>query len=156
MPMFWSKKSKAEKNYAQPAVSANKSGRKSTGKSTKSVSGKAKNSDVSIVATKTKAIAVPTAAGIISSIAGVIIRPRITEKSGILSQSGVYTFEVERNATKQAIGKAVRALYKVTPVKISVINNGPKKVFIRGRRGSIPGIRKAVITVKKGEKIDFV
>ena len=86
----------------------------------------------------------------------IIIRPRITEKSGIASQSGVYTFVVARDANKPTIAAAVKALYKVTPVKIGVINVPSKSVFVRGKPGVVPGIRKAVVTLKKGDKIDFV
>ncbi|MDE1975300.1 MAG: 50S ribosomal protein L23 [Patescibacteria group bacterium] len=85
-----------------------------------------------------------------------VVRPRITEKSGILSQGGVYTFEVANGANKPAIAKTVAALYKVTPVKIAIINGPSRRVFVRGKRGVVPGIRKAVVTVKKGEKIDFI
>jgi large subunit ribosomal protein L23 len=95
-------------------------------------------------------------AGAFSIAAGAIIRPRVTEKSGILSQSGMYTFEVVRNANKQSIAKAVKALYKVTPVKVAVLNSPAKKVFLRGKSGHVPGFRKAVVTLKAGDKIDFV
>lgn len=91
-----------------------------------------------------------------TSITEAVIRPRITEKSGILSQGGVYTFEVPKSATKQSVAGAIRALYKVTPVKVAMVNLPPKNVFIRGRRGRVSGVRKAIVTVKKGEKIDFV
>jgi large subunit ribosomal protein L23 len=91
-----------------------------------------------------------------SSAASMILRPRITEKSGIMSQGGVYTFEVAKNANKVSVSKAIVALYKVTPVKISIINTPVRKVFIKGRRGTVAGIKKAVVTVKKGDKIDFV
>lgn len=94
--------------------------------------------------------------GSFSSATDAIIRPRITEKSGILSQSGVYTFEVGRDANKQSIGKAVKALYKVIPVRIAVINSPAKQVFLRGRKGRVPGFRKALVTLKQGDKIDFV
>ncbi|MDQ2933121.1 MAG: 50S ribosomal protein L23 [bacterium] len=87
---------------------------------------------------------------------GAIIRPRITEKSGMLSQIGVYTFEVEKNATKASISRAVVGLYKVTPVKVAIINLPDRKIVMRGRRGVIPGVRKALVTVKKGDKIEFV
>src|ERR1039457_2159071 len=51
----------------------------------------------------------------------IIIRPRITEKSGIMSdpqagESAVYTFEVRKNANKPMIAQAIKALYKVTPM----------------------------------------
>ena len=107
-------------------------------------------------APKTTKISVPVASGASTNVAAVIIRPRITEKSGILSQGGVYTFEVMRNANKATVSKAVTALYKVTPVKVAMINTPIKNIFVKGRKGSVAGIRKAIVTVKKGDKIDFV
>ncbi len=111
----------------------------------------------------TKAVALPTMkqvkaipSGIYSSVAGIIIRPHITEKTGLLSQTGVYTFQVDRDANKQTIAKAVKELYKVTPVKIAIVKVPMKNIFVRGKKGSIPGMKKAMVTVKKGEKIDFV
>lgn len=101
-----------------------------------------------------KVKAVPS--GVASSIAGIIIRPHITEKTGTMSQMGVYTFQVNRDANKQTIAKAVKELYKVTPVKISIIKVAAKSIFVRGKKGSVPGMKKAMITVKKGDKIDFV
>ena len=104
----------------------------------------------------TKAVVVPVSNTINTSNTAAIIRPHITEKSGLLSQNGVYTFVITTKATKDSVGKAIKTLYKVTPVKIALMNNPAKKVFVRGKKGSVPGIRKAVVTVKKGEKIDFV
>lgn len=86
----------------------------------------------------------------------VILRPRITEKSGVLSQGGVYTFEVTVGANKNSVASAIKQLYKVTPVKVAILNNPAKNVFVRGRRGVVPGVRKALVTLKKGDKIDFV
>lgn len=86
----------------------------------------------------------------------VIIRPHITEKSGIASQGGVYTFIVDNGANKPVIAKAIKSLYKVTPIKITVVNLPAKNVFVRGKRGVVSGMRKAVVTLKKGDKIDFV
>lgn len=86
----------------------------------------------------------------------VILRPHVTEKSGLLSQTGIYTFQVASGANKKMISQAVQSLYKVTPVKIAVTNLPAKKIFVRGKRGTVSAIRKAVVTVKKGDKIDFV
>jgi len=85
-----------------------------------------------------------------------IIRPHITEKSGLLSQNGIYTFVINAKANKDSVAKAVKSLFKVTPVRIAITNNPAKKVFVRGKRGTVSGIRKAVVTLKKGDKIDFV
>jgi ribosomal protein L23 len=36
------------------------------------------------------------------------------------------------------------------------VNTPAKAVFVRGRKGTVSGLKKAIVTVKKGEKIDFV
>ena len=108
-------------------------------------------------AVKTKAVAVVSNdSHVPASTASVILRPRITEKSGILSQSGVYTFEVARGANKPVIAAAIKALYKVIPIKVAVSNLPSRNVIVRGKRGVQSGMRKAVVTLKKGDKIDFV
>ncbi len=94
--------------------------------------------------------------GVESSSASVILRPRITEKSGILSQGGVYTFEVSSNANKAMVARAIKVLYKVSPVRVAMINTPMRNVFVKNRRGTVSGIRKAMVTLKKGDKIDFV
>jgi large subunit ribosomal protein L23 len=86
----------------------------------------------------------------------IVTRPRITEKSAFGAEQGVYTFEVTRGANKPVIAAAIKAMYKVTPVKVAVSNLPARKVFIRGKRGVQSGMRKAVVTLKKGDKIDFV
>jgi large subunit ribosomal protein L23 len=87
----------------------------------------------------------------------IIKKPRITEKSGIQAEAlGVYTFEVTDNANKKNIAKAVKELYKVTPVKINITNLPAKKVFSRGKVGRKSGVKKAIVYLKKGDKIEFV
>ena len=109
-----------------------------------------------VKAVKAVATAASATTQITASVSDMILRPRVTEKSGLLSQAGVYTFEIAKNANKNLVAKAVTALYKVTPVKIAIINSPAKNVFIRGRRGVIGGVRKALVTLKEGDKIDFV
>lgn len=87
----------------------------------------------------------------------IIKKPRITEKSGIQAEAlGVYTFEVTEKANKKNIAKAVKELYKVTPVKVNIINLPAKIVFTRGKSGRKAGVKKAVVYLKKGDKIEFV
>ncbi len=86
----------------------------------------------------------------------VIIRPRVTEKSGIMSQdNNVYAFEVSKNSTKDTISKAIKTLYKVTPTKVRVINLPAKKVLVRGRKGTQSAVKKALVFLKKGDKIEI-
>lgn len=85
-----------------------------------------------------------------------IIRPRITEKSGLQSEKhNIYTFEVAKNSTKHTVEKEIKALYKVTPTKVRMINLPTKKVFVRGKKGAISGIKKALVYLKKGDKINL-
>ena len=100
--------------------------------------------------------AVVTAVEVTSGPTHVILRPHITEKSGVLSQTGKYTFQVTRDANKQSIARAIQVLYKIVPAHVTLLNQPARNVFVRGRRGVVSGIRKAIVTVKKGDKIDFV
>ncbi|MBU6426732.1 50S ribosomal protein L23 [Patescibacteria group bacterium] len=109
-----------------------------------------------VAVAKTKISAAAIVPGAHSSSAEAIIRPRITEKSGLLSQNGAYTFQVTESANKQTITKAIVDLYKIRPVKVAVMNIPAKSVFVRGKIGRVPGMKKAVVTLKKGDKIDFV
>jgi large subunit ribosomal protein L23 len=87
----------------------------------------------------------------------IIKKPRITEKSGLQAEnSGVYTFEVTAKANKKNIAKAVKEIYKVTPVKVNITNLPAKVVFTRGKSGRKSGVKKALVYLKKGDKIEFV
>jgi large subunit ribosomal protein L23 len=87
----------------------------------------------------------------------IIKKPRITEKSGIQAEvAGIYTFEVTEKANKKNVAKAVKELYKVTPVKVNITNLPAKIVFTRGKTGRKSGVKKAVVYLKKGDKIEFV
>ncbi|MBP6858715.1 MAG: 50S ribosomal protein L23, partial [Candidatus Pacebacteria bacterium] len=68
----------------------------------------------------------------------------------------VFTFEVTKNAIKASVAAAVKAVYKVSAVKVAVLNNPARNVFVRGRKGVVSGVRKAIVTLKKGDKIEFV
>jgi large subunit ribosomal protein L23 len=152
MAIFGLKKRKDEK-IEQSAQAAKAVARKApVAKNAKSAA------TLRVVAVKdSAAVSVPALKSeLATSAASIIIRPRITEKSGILSQGGVYTFEVAKNANKYMVSKAIMTLYKVTPVKVAMVNTPMRRVFVKGRRGQVSGIRKAIVTVKKGEKIDFV
>jgi len=88
----------------------------------------------------------------------VIVRPRITEKATTLAESNVYAFEVAINATKPEIVKAIKDLYKVTPVKIRTIKHKPEKYYsrMRNRRGVLSGYKKAYVYLKEGDRIEIV
>lgn len=83
--------------------------------------------------------------------------PRITEKAAIAADSrNVYVFEVNQNATKDSIAYSIREAYKVTPVKVRVVNTKARQVFVRGKRGEKGAIKKAYVYLKKGDKIELL
>jgi large subunit ribosomal protein L23 len=87
----------------------------------------------------------------------VLKKPRITEKSGIKAESeNVYTFEVTKRATKKSVAEAVKQIYKVTPVKVNITILPVKNTNSRGKKGKKGGAKKAVVYLKKGEKITFI
>lgn len=88
--------------------------------------------------------------------ANVLVRPHITEKSAILAEKGTYVFEVARDTNKIEIAKAIRAIYNVTPVRVNIINLPNTRVFVRNRKGVKSGVRKALVTLKSGDKIEIV
>jgi len=85
----------------------------------------------------------------------VLKRPRITEKATMTAGAGQYVFEISRNATKASIKAAVKDLYKVTPVAVNIASTPAKKVTVKGRVGVKSPVRKAYVTLKKGDKIDL-
>lgn len=90
---------------------------------------------------------------------GVLLRPHITEKATDLSEHSVYAFEIHRSANKMQVRQAVEKLYKVKPLKIAVINEKPK--YTRSQRTGRTevkehGMKKALVYLKKGDKIEFV
>ncbi|MCK4244417.1 MAG: 50S ribosomal protein L23 [Candidatus Omnitrophica bacterium] len=86
-----------------------------------------------------------------------IIRyPVITEKStSIFGPENKYCFAVGKKANKQEIRKAIESIYKVTVLKVNVIKMSGKKRKVRYQVGRTPDWKKAVITLKEGDKIDF-
>lgn len=93
----------------------------------------------------------------VGAVPAVIQRPRLTEKAANLSSSNVFTFDVVPGASKHDIVRALQALYKVTPVKVNVVNTMGKSVMLRTRRGKgvQNNMRKAYVFLKKGDTIDF-
>lgn len=86
----------------------------------------------------------------------VIKNPRITEKAANISDNNTYTFDVYPKVSKVEIAKTIKSIYGVTPIKINVLAIPTKPVTRLGVKGVKRGGRKAYVTLKKGDKIDFV
>ena len=89
----------------------------------------------------------------------ILKRPLVTEKMTALTESGKYAFEVNNNTNKVEIKKQVEKLYGVTVQKVATMrvqgklkSKNTKAGVVSGRK---PTIKKAIVTLKKGDVIDF-
>ena len=84
-----------------------------------------------------------------------IVAPVITEKATLASESNQFVFKVARNATKREIKAAIEQLFdvKVTAVN-TLLRKGKRKVF-RGVRGRQQDMKKAIVTLADGHRIDM-
>jgi large subunit ribosomal protein L23 len=84
----------------------------------------------------------------------VIVSPVITEKATMASEANKVVFNVKKTATKQEIKAAVERLFDVKVESVNtLLRKGKKKVF-RGFRGTQSDVKKAIVTLAEGHKID--
>lgn len=83
-----------------------------------------------------------------------IIKPLITEKASDLSNVSKYIFEVDIKANKIEVAKAIESIYGLKPRAVNIVKMKGKSVS-RGRiQGKRKDFKKAIVSFKKGEKIE--
>lgn len=86
----------------------------------------------------------------------IILRPLITEKSTHQKEEGnQYVFEVNRNSNKIEIRSAVERLFKVKVNNVRTVNVIGKVKRLGRRYGKRPDWKKAIVTLREGDRIDF-
>ncbi len=85
---------------------------------------------------------------------GIFIKPHIAEKSTLLNEKGIYVFEIGPKTNKVMVGRVIKEKYGVTPRKVNIINIPSKKISFRGKKGTKRGFKKAIVFLKKGDKIE--
>ena len=85
-----------------------------------------------------------------------ILSPIITEKGTVVSaQSNQVVFKVRPQATKGAIREAVESLFKVSVLKVRTSNLMGKKRRLGRSMGKRSDWKKAYVTLKEGDRIEF-
>jgi large subunit ribosomal protein L23 len=84
----------------------------------------------------------------------VLLRPLVTEKTSAMGAKDAYAFEVAMSANKVEIKRAVKAVYGVDAVAVRVMRVLGKPVRTRAGFVRRSAWRKALVTVKPGQKID--
>ena len=64
-------------------------------------------------------------------------------------------FKVPKGANKTNLKKSIEKIFKVNVTKINIINKKRKIKITRGKKVSVKGYKKAIITLKKGQNIDL-
>ena len=90
----------------------------------------------------------------------VLKKPLITEKSTTSGEKlGHVGFLVDKDSTKPEIKKAVEDMYKVNVTGISTMIYAGKTKSRMTKKGTFsgrkPAFKKAFVTLKEGQKIDF-
>jgi large subunit ribosomal protein L23 len=84
----------------------------------------------------------------------VILSPVITEKATAVSESNQVVFKVRRDATKPQIKAAIEELFKVKVLSVNTLNRKGKDKRFRGIRGRQQDVKKAIVRLAEGDKID--
>ncbi len=84
-----------------------------------------------------------------------IISPIVTEKSTNQSEQNKIVFKVNKKFNKKLIKKNIEKIFKVEVTKVNIVNKKTKVKSTRGKKVKIPGYKKAIVTLKKGQNIDL-
>jgi large subunit ribosomal protein L23 len=85
----------------------------------------------------------------------ILIKPLVTEKATNLVASNQYSFMVAKSANKIEIQKAIKGLYGFEPLAVNIINMRGKRVRTGRVSGKKKNWKKAIVTLKPGEKIEI-
>lgn len=85
----------------------------------------------------------------------ILRKPVVTEKSTSLLQDNKYTFIVDPAANKTEIKQAVESIFKVKVTKVNTLRVKGRIKRVRNIPGKTPDYKKAVVTLKAGDKIEI-
>ena len=84
-----------------------------------------------------------------------IEKPVITEKGTLLSNNSQVVFFIPMDANKNVVKQAVEKLFGVNVKKINIIVSKGKTKKFKGKMGKRKNVKKAIISLEKGQKIDI-
>ena len=84
-----------------------------------------------------------------------ILSPVVTEKSTNLSEYNKIVFKVPSGANKKNIKKNIEKIFKVSVIKVNIVNLKSKIKLKQGKLSKKSGYKKAIVTLKKGQSIDL-
>jgi large subunit ribosomal protein L23 len=85
----------------------------------------------------------------------IILRPLITEKNTNLMAYNKYSFEVDRDASKPQIKRAVEEIFDVTVTSVHTMNMRGKMRRRGMKVGYTSDWKKAIVTLIEGDRIEL-
>jgi large subunit ribosomal protein L23 len=85
----------------------------------------------------------------------IIRTPVITEKATNASEHNQVIFRVPLSATKREVKAAVEGLFNVSVSAVNTIRVMGKTKRVRGRPGQRSDVKKAIVTLREGQRIDI-
>ena len=82
--------------------------------------------------------------------------PIISEKTTQLAALRKYVFLVDKNAAAPEVKKVIENIYKINIVNVNIVNAKSKKRRLGRSVGVKSGYKKAIITLKSGQKLDII
>jgi len=83
--------------------------------------------------------------------------PMLTEKGTLLKEKeNKVLFKVSKNANKLEIKNAVETIFKVKVDRVTTMNYRGKMKRLGKHEGRRSDWKKAIVTLKEGEKLDFI
>jgi len=86
----------------------------------------------------------------------VLLKPTITEKSTLLQESSIYTFQVDLKANKSQVKEAVEKNFDVTVRDVNITKLHGKRKRYGQKFKKMPDIKKAVVTLRPGDRINLI
>ncbi len=85
----------------------------------------------------------------------IIRRPIVSERTMALMEENKYTFVVDLGATKPQIREAVEQIFDVKVEKVNTMRVTGKVRRMGRNEGKRPDWKKAIVTVKEGDRIEL-
>jgi large subunit ribosomal protein L23 len=85
----------------------------------------------------------------------VLLAPVVSEKSYSLLDQNKYTFLVQRDSNKTEIKIAVEQVFNVKVTNVNTLNRAGKRRRTRAGYGSRPDMKRAIVSVAEGQRIDI-
>jgi len=83
-------------------------------------------------------------------------QPHISEKASYLAERDQYVFDVSKNYNKNEIKKTIEGIYGVNVLSVNKIKIPAKKMRLGKTQGFKKGYTKAIVKIKKGQKIEIL